>query len=536
MDKQQTERKLESFLQRMNLMGPQADPHQMRRDILSGLTVAMALVPEAVAFSFVAHVNPLVGLYAAVIVGFITAAFGGRPGMISAAAGSLAVVMVGLVVQHGVEYLYAAVILMGIFQLIIGIMGWGKFIRMVPQPVMLGFVNGLAIVIFMAQLGHFKDADGHWLQGMPLYTMLGLVGLTMAIMYILPRFVKSIPAGLAAIIVVTLLVAIFHIDTKTVGDLASVHGTLETLIFGDPNDPQLNGLHLPNVPYTWETLWIVLPYALILTVVGTTESLLTMTLIDDLTQTRGQANRECRALGSANVLAGACSTMGGCALIGQSLINISSGGRGRLSGIAASLGLLAIILAFSDYMERVPVAALVGLMFVVVIATFDWSTLNILRGINRYDAFVVVLVTVLTVVFDLAVAVVVGVIVSALVFTWQHAQRIVVRAEEVEEKGRRVKIYQPFGPLFFASAPNFLEQFDPQNDPDCVVIDFRYSRVYDHTGVEAIDKLTRRYKKLGKKLVLKHLSPECRELLKDARDLVEVNVSEDPHYHVSLGK
>ena len=536
MDKQQTEKTLARFLQRLNLLGPQADPHQTRRDILSGLTVAMALVPEAVAFAFVAGVNPLVGLYAAVIVGFITAAFGGRPGMISAAAGSLAVVMTGLVVQHGVEYLYAAVILMGVFQIIIGLMGWGKFIRMVPQPVMLGFVNGLAIVIFLAQLNQFKDADGHWLEGVQLWTMLGLVALTMAIIYILPRLVKALPAGLVAIIVVTVLVAVLGLDTVTVGDRAHVDGTLSVLFFGDPNDPQLNGFHLPNIPYTWDSLLIVLPYAIILTIVGTTESLLTMTLIDDLTGTRGQANRECKALGSANVLAGACSTMGGCALIGQSLINISSGGRGRLSGITASLGLLAIILVLSDYMEMVPVAALVGLMFVVVIATFDWSTLNILRGINKYDAFVVLLVTVLTVVFDLAVAVVAGVIVSALVFTWQHAQRIVMEVRDEDHGDKKVRIYKPYGPLFFASAQNFIEQFRPEDDPDCVVIDFQHSRVYDHTGVEAIDRLTKKYKQLGKKLVLRHLSPECRELLTEAKDLVEVNISEDPHYHVSLGK
>ncbi len=537
MDKQAKEQKLQALLDRLGMTGAIADPHQTRRDILSGLTVAMALVPEAVAFAFVANVNPLVGLYAAVIVGFITAAFGGRPGMISAAAGSLAVVMTGLVVQHGVEYLYAAVILMGIFQIIIGVMGWGKFIRMVPQPVMLGFVNGLAIVIFLAQLNQFKvPGTDQWLQGEQLWTMLGLVALTMVIIYTLPKLVKSLPAGLVAIIVVTILVSVFGLDTVTVGDKANVEGTLSVLIFGDPNDPQLNGFHLPDIPYTWDSLMIVLPYALILTIVGTTESLLTMTLIDDLTGTRGQANRECKALGSANVLAGACSTMGGCALIGQSLINISSGGRGRLSGITASLGLLAIILVLSDYMEMVPVAALVGLMFVVVIATFDWSTLNILRGISKYDAFVIILVTALTVIFDLAVAVVAGVVVSALVFAWQHAQRVIVEAREEEMEGRRVKIYQPFGPLFFASAQNFIEQFHPEDDPDCVIIDFRYSRVYDHTGVEAIDKLTKKYKQLGKKLVLRHLSPECRALLTEAKDLVEVNISEDPHYHVSLGK
>ncbi len=507
-----------------------------KNDVLSGVTVSLALVPEAVAFSFVAGVNPLVGMFAAVIVGFITAAFGGRSGMISAAAGSLAVVMVSLVSEHGAEYLFAAVVLMGIFQVVIGVMKWGRFIRMVPQPVMLGFVNGLAIIIFLAQLNQFKTPDGQWLSGDGMQTMLALVVASMAIIYILPKFFKAIPSALASIVIITLVVMFFNIDTVTVGDKAEISGTLHTLFFGDPNDPQLNGFHIPMVPFTWETLWIVLPYALILTIVGTTESLLTMTLIDDITQTRGQANRECVALGCANVTAGMFSTMGGCALIGQSLINIRSGGLGRLSGITAALMLLLIVLALSPYIAKIPVAALVGLMFVVVIATFDWSSWNIMRGISKADAAVMILVTVLTVVFDLAVAVVAGVIVSALVFAWQHAQRVMVETKEEEIEGKRVKTYTVYGPLFFASAQNFIEMFDPKSDPDCVKVDFKYSRVYDHTGVEAIDKLTRRYKKLGKRLVLKHLSPECRQLLHDARDLVEVNISEDPHYHVSLGE
>jgi SulP family sulfate permease len=507
-----------------------------KNDVLSGVTVSLALVPEAVAFSFVAGVNPLVGMFAAIIVGFITAAFGGRPGMISAAAGSLAVVMVSLVSEHGAEYLFAAVILMGVFQVIIGVMKWGRFIRMVPMPVMLGFVNGLAIIIFLAQLNQFKTPDGEWLSGDSLNIMLLLVVASMAIIYILPKFTKAIPSALASIIIITLAVIFLDINTVTVGDKAVVSGSLETLFFGDPNDPQLNGFHIPMVPFTWETLWIVLPYALILTIVGTTESLLTMTLIDDITQTRGQGNRECIALGCANVTSGMFSTMGGCALIGQSLINIRSGGMGRLSGITAAIMLLLIVLSLSPYIAQIPVAALIGLMFVVVIATFDWSSWNIMKGISKTDAAVMVLVTVLTVVFDLAVAVVAGVIVSALVFAWQHAQRVMVEAKVEEIDGKTVKTYTVYGPLFFASAQNFIDMFDPENDPECVQIDFQYSRVYDHTGVEAIDKLTKRYKALGKKLVLKHLSPECRQLLHDARDLVEVNVSEDPHYHVSIGK
>lgn len=505
----------------------------IRNNSLSGITVAMALVPEALAFAIVAGVHPMAGLLAVVIVGFITAAFGGRPGMISAAAGSLAVVMVALVVQHGVEYLFAAVIGMGLIQLFIGWRKWGRFIRMVPTPVMLGFVNGLALIIFMAQFSAFKDADGQWLQGEALWQLLAVVGVTMAIIYLLPRLTRAVPSALAAIVLMSLAVALLGWDVRTVGDIASIDSSLSVIFLGDPANPQLNGFHLPMVPMTWETLWIVAPYALILAVIGTTESLLTMTLIDDLTQTRGEGNRECLALGGANVVAGMFGTMGGCALIGQSMINIRSGSTGRLSGVVAALGVLAIILVLSPWIEQIPVAALVGLMFVVVIATFEWSSVNILRGMTRADAGIVVLVTLLTVVFDLAVGVIAGVIVAALVFAWQHAQRVqLVRRLEPDGK----VVYQVHGPLFFASASQFVDQFQLADDPECVKIDFQYSRVYDHTGVEAIDRLTDRYRAAGKKLVLRHLSPECQALLKRAGDLVEVNVSEDPHYHVSMNR
>lgn len=516
------------------------DWRKYKADTLSGITVSLALVPEAVAFAFVAGVHPLVGLFAAIIVGFITSMFGGRPGMISAAAGSLAVVMMHLVMEHGAHYLFAAVILMGVFQIIIGVMKWGRFIRMVPSPVMLGFVNGLALVILMAQFTQFKDASGHWLNGDALYAMIAIIAATMAIIYLLPRLTKAVPSALAAIILVTVVVMLFDINTVTVGDKASVHGTLESLIFGDGIEGGFQGASwwglLPADFFSLHTLWIVLPYALILTIVGTTESLLTMTLIDDITQTRGQGNKECVALGAANCVSGAVGTMGGCALIGQSMINVNSGGIGRLSGISAALGLLIIVLVASPLIEDVPIGALVGLMFFVVIATFNWSSWNIMRGMSKADAFVMVLVTVLTVIFDLAVAVIAGVIVSALVFAWQHAQRIMLESSIVEKDGKTAKIYKVHGPLFFASAQNFVEMFDVNNDPECVQIDFQHSRVYDHTGVEAIDSLTKRYQEANKKLVLKHLSPECQELLSDAQELIEVNVSEDPHYHVSLGK
>ncbi|MHB1074903.1 SulP family inorganic anion transporter [Thiobacillus sp.] len=491
---------------------------------LSGLTVALALVPEAIAFAFVAHVHPLVGLYAAFIVGLITASFGGRPGMISGAAGSLAVVMVALVVTHGVEYLFATVVLMGVLQIAFGLLKLGKFIRMVPFPVMIGFVNGLAVVIFLAQLGHFKmpDAAGNlvWMSGMRLYTMLGLVALTMAIIYLLPRVTKAIPSALAGIVIVSLLVIFGGIDTKTVGDMASIKGGL----------PQF---HLPAVPVSWETLRIIFPYSLILAAIGLIESLLTLNLIDEMTDTRGKPNRECVAQGAANVVTGCFGGMGGCAMIGQSMINVNNGATQRLSGIAAALFLLSFILFLSSYIELIPIAALIGLMFVVSEKTFEWGSLAALRRVPRSDAFVVIAVTVITVFTDLAIAVVTGVIISALVFAWQHAKHIDVSVG-VEDHGW--KVYQLYGTLFFASTADFLSQFTPADDPDEVVIDFARARVMDHSAVEAIDSLAERYRKAGKRLHLRHLSPDCLELLTKAKDMVEIDVREDPHYHIADNK
>lgn len=511
-----------------------------KNDTLSGITVALALVPEAVAFAFVAGVHPLVGLYAAIIVGMITAIFGGRPGMITAAAGSLAVVMMHLVMEHGASYLFLAVIMMGVFQIIIGIMKWGRFIRMVPTSVMLGFVNGLALIILLAQFTQFKDAEGAWLNGSDMSMMIAIIVATLAIIYLLPRLTKAVPSALAAIVLVSLVVVLFDLNAVTVGDRAAVSGTLESLVVGDGTEGGFQGLSwfttLPADFWSLTTLWIVLPYAIILTIIGSTESLLTMTLIDDITETRGQANKECIALGSANCVAGSFGTMGGCALIGQSMINVKSGGTGRWSGVSAALGLLIIVLIAAPLIEMVPIGALVGLMFFVVIATFNWSSLHIMRGMTKADAFVVVLVTVLTVMFDLAVAVIAGIIVSALVFAWQHAQRIMLVTSEEEVDGKIRKVYQVHGPLFFASAKNFIDAFEVKQDPDCVAIDFMHSRVYDHTGVEAIHSLTQKYRDANKTLVLKHLSPECQRLLADAKDLIEVNLSEDPHYHVSVGK
>ena len=505
----------------------------VKNDVLSGLTVALALVPEAVAFAFVAGVEPLVGLYAAFMVGLITACIGGRPGMISGATGALAVVMVALVADHGVEYLFATVVLMGILQIGAGVMKLGKFIRMVPHPVMLGFVNGLAIVIFLAQLGQFGVAgepgwlhgtfmegsilDVSWLEGAQLNMLLGLVCLTMAIIYFLPRITTALPSSLVAIVVVSLLVLGLDLDTRVVGDIASIKGGLPSF-------------HIPSVPFNWDTFFIILPYSVILAAIGLIESLLTLRLVDEITESRGRGNRECVGQGVANTVTGFFGGMGGCAMIWQSMINVNSGGRGRLSGISAALFLLLFILVASSLIEQIPLAALIGVMFIVVIGTFEWSSFRVLRKVPRTDAMVLVLVSGVTVATDLAVAVVVGVIVSALVFAWEHAKYIRIETRE-DHKGSTV--YAVTGPLFFGSVTSFLEHFDPAQDNDDVVIDFARSRVADHSGLEAIDTLAERYLNAGKTLHLVHLSADCRRVLRKAGSLVEVNVIEDPRYFVA---
>jgi len=496
----------------------------VKDDVLSGLTVALALVPEAVAFAFVAGVHPLTGLYAAFMVGLITALVGGRPGMISGATGALAVVMVALVADHGVEYLFATVVLMGILQVAFGLLKLGKFIRMVPYPVMLGFVNGLAIVIFLAQLPQFQvkldDGSMAWLTGTPLYMMLGLVLLTMAIMHFLPKLTRAVPAGLVAIVTISAIVILGGMDTKTVGDIASIGG-------GFPP------FHIADVPMNFETLSIIFPYAVILAAIGLIESLLTMSVIDEMTDTRGQGNRVCIGQGASNIVTGFFSGMGGCAMIGQSMINISSGGLRNLSGIAAALFLLSFILFASPLIEMIPVAALVGVMFMVVLGTFEWGSFNLLNKIPREDSFVGILVAVVTVFTDLAIAVIVGVIAMALVFAWKNAKHIYAIPKDIES-GERV--YEMHGPLFFASVHRFGELFNPENDPDEVIIDFAFSRVADHSAIEAIDSLAEKYTKAGKTLHLRHLSQECKELLERAGDLVEINIKEDPHYHIADDK
>ncbi|WP_299726097.1 SulP family inorganic anion transporter [uncultured Tateyamaria sp.] len=504
-------------------------PAQIRTDLLSGLTVALALVPEAVAFAFVAGVHPLVGLYAAFMVGLITAIFGGRPGMISGATGALAVVMVALVAQHGVEYLFATVVLMGLLQIFAGVMQWGKFIRLVPHPVMLGFVNGLAIVIFLAQLTQFKvpgtaEASGHgmaggaWLTGLPLYLMLGLVGLTMVIIWLSPRVTRLIPAPLAGIGIVAAIVIGFGLDVPRVGDLASIEGGLPPF-------------HIPAVPFTLETLRIILPYAIILAAIGLIESLLTLNLVGDLTKQRGGASQECIAQGVANTATGFFGGMGGCAMIGQSMINVKSGGRTRIAGVSAALFLLAFILVGSSVIELIPLAALVGVMFMVVIGTFAWNSLKILRKVPLTDAFVIVLVTVVTVMEDLAVAVVVGVIVSALAYAWNNARRIhATTRDSVTEAG--AKVYEIHGPLFFGSATGFIEMFDVENDPREVIIDFADSRVVDQSALQAIEAVAGKYEELGKRVQLRHLTHDCHKLLTKAGHLI-VDSDDDPDYEIA---
>ncbi|PCJ94627.1 MAG: sodium-independent anion transporter [Hyphomicrobiales bacterium] len=494
-------------------------PERVKIEILSGLTVALALVPEAVAFAFVAGVHPLVGLYAAFIVGLITAVIGGRPAMISGATGALAVVMVALVANHGVEYLFATVVLMGILQILAGVFRLGKFIRLVPHPVMLGFVNGLAIVIFMAQLTQFQlpgpDGVKEWMTGMPLVIMLGLVGLTMAIIWLMPKFTNLIPAPLAGIGVVAAIVIVFGIDVPRVGDLASIKGGLPPF-------------HIPTVPLTMETLRIILPFSLILAAIGLIESLLTLNLVGEITEKRGGASQECVAQGIANTVTGFFGGMGGCAMIGQSMINVKSGGRTRMSGIAAALFLLSFILVASGLIEQIPLAALVGVMFMVVIGTFAWQSLKILRKIPLTDSLVMLLVTVVTVISDLAIAVIVGVIVSALAYAWNNASRIHAKTHTTPEGA---KVYQIEGPLFFGSADGFGEMFDPKTDPELVVVDFMNSRVVDQSALQAIESLALKYEAQGKTLQLRHLSHDCHKLLHRAGQLI-VDSDDDPDYGI----
>ncbi|WP_345786136.1 SulP family inorganic anion transporter [Rubellicoccus peritrichatus] len=553
-------------------------PRNLKDDILSGLTVALALVPEAIAFAFVAGVSPIIGLYSAFFIGLLSAIFGGRPGMISGATGAMAVVVVGLVAIHGVEYLFPTVVLCGIIQIAAGIGRLGQFIRMVPHPVMLGFVNGLAIVIFMAQFGSFKTVNDAGslinISGPALWIMLALVALTMAIIWLLPKLTRAVPSSLVAILVVSgLSIGVNKMVPTdwaapnqsnvllTVGDMLKTNTMAQAATkvekeLGENVTPAAitsamttaaaeeggikAGLPIPYFldsqydflpPLNFATLWIILPFALTLAGVGLIESLMTLSLIDEITETRGRGNRECVGQGLANVVCGMFGGMGGCAMIGQSLINVNSGGRGRTSGITAAVCLLLFVLVLAPWIEMIPMAALVGVMFMVVIGTFEWASLRTFGKIPKSDILVMVVVAGYTVIMhDLATAVILGVIISALIFAWQHATHL---GADIKTNKQGSKVYQLHGPLFFASVASFKELFDPREDPDDVIIDFYYTRVYDQSGLEAINGLAEKYRQLGKKLHLTHLSPECRKLLDKAGDMVEVNLSEDPQYHVA---
>lgn len=492
-----------------------------KTEVLAGLTVALALIPEAVAFALIAGLSPLTGLYAAFVMGLITSILGGRPGMISGATGAVAVVIVALAISHGPEYVFATVVLAGLIQVLAGVLRLGKLMRLVPHSVIFGFVNGLAIIIFMSQLDQFKapNAEGEleWMTGTSMYIFLGLVMMAILIIWLLPKLTKVIPASLVAILAVFGLVAAFGIDTKTVGDIASIDG-------GFPP------FHIPMVPFNLDTLMLIFPYAAIMAGVGLIESLLTLNILDEITETRGRSNKECVAQGTANIFSGFFSGMGGCAMLGQSLINVSSGARARLSGIVAAVSLLIFIMFGADLIEQLPMAALTGLMIMVAVGTFEWASLRTFRRMPKSDILVMVLVTVVTVLLhNLALAVLIGVIISALVFAWDNAKRIRAR-KRIDEDG--VKHYEIYGPLFFGSVQAFNDKFNVLNDPEEVIIDFSESRIVDMSGIEAVNKLTERYHKQGKKLHLRHLSKDCRKLLSKADAIIEVNIMEDPTYKV----
>ncbi|KQT25807.1 sulfate permease [Chryseobacterium sp. Leaf405] len=492
-----------------------------KNEILAGFTVAMTMIPESLSFAILAGLSPLTGLYAAFMMGLVTAILGGRPGMVSGGAGATIVVLIALIKTHGVEYLFATVVLAGIFQLLVGVFKLGKFVRLIPQPVMYGFLNGLAVIIFMAQVEQFKitDANGvvSWLQGSSLYIMLGLTALTIAIVYFFPKITKVVPASLVAILIVFALVLGFNINTKTVSDIASISGNLPSF-------------HIPAIPFSLETLQIIFPYAMIMAGVGLIESLLTLSMVDEITNSKGNTNKESVAQGLANITNGFFGGMGGCAMVAQTLVNLNAGSRARLSGIIASITILIIILVGAPFIEKIPMAALVGVMMMVAISTFQWVSIRIVNKMPKSDIFVGITVALITIVLhNLALAVLVGVIISALVFAWDNAKRI--RAKRyTDENG--VKYYEISGPLFFGSATTFTDKFDPVNDPEQVVIDFKESRIVDMSAIDAVDKLSKKYAEQGKKLHLKHLSKDSVKMLKNAEAVIEVNIQEDPTYKV----
>lgn len=492
----------------------------IKNEVLAGLTVAMTMIPESLSFAVLAGLSPLTGLYAAFLMGLVTAFLGGRPGMVSGGAGATVVVLIALAATHGVQYLFAAVVLAGVLQLLVGIFRLGKFVRLIPQPVMYGFLNGLAIIIFMAQLQQFRVVDDPsvWMSGEALYTMLGLTLLTVAIVLVWPKITKAVPASLVAILLVFGLVAVFKIDTKIVLDIASVGGSLPSF-------------SLPNVPFTWQTLQLIFPYALVMAGVGLIESLLTLNMVDEITNTKGRSNQEAMAQGAANIVNGFFGGMGGCAMVAQTLVNLNAGARTRISAAVGAIAILFVILVASPFIEQIPMAALVGVMMIVAIKTFQWVSFRIINKFPRADIFVGILVAAITVLLhNLALAVLVGVVVSALVFAWDNAKRIRAR-KYIDQEG--VKHYEIYGPLFFASTATFLEKFDVINDPDQVIVDFKESRVADMSAIDALHKLSEKYGKANKKMRLRGLSNDCRLLLQNAQGVVVIDImDDDPTYKV----
>ncbi len=496
----------------------------IKDEILSGLTVAIALVPEAIAFAIIAGVDAKIGLFSAFMMGFITSLLGGRPGMITGATGAVAVVIAPLVTGHGVEYLFPTIILAGFLQMSVGALKLGKFIRMVPHSVMLGFVNGLAIVIFMAQFSQFTSKSGGELDNAGLIAFGALIAITMLVMFILPKFTKAIPSALVAIVVASVAAIFFFPNTITIGDKADMSAMSDGLF-----SPFF--MIFDSIPYTMESFLIILPFALKVAGVGLIESLLTLTLVDEMTDTRGSGNKESMAQGVANVVTGFFSGMGGCAMIGQTMININSGARARLSALLAAVFLLSFMLVLGEIIAVVPIAVLVGVMFMVAFATFEWSSLRVWNKVPKLDVAVILIVSIITVIEDLAVAVLVGVIISALAFAWENALRIRAR-KFTDDHG--VKHYEIFGPLFFASVTTFLSKFDAKNDPDSVIIDFQESKVMDQSAIEAINKIADKYTQEGKTIHLRHLSSDCVKMVRRAGEVCEVNVLEDPDYFVAI--
>lgn len=496
-----------------------------KNEILAGFTVAMTMIPESLSFAILAGLSPLTGLYAAFMMGLVTAVLGGRPGLVSGGAGATIVVLIALIKSHGIEYLFAAVAFAGVFQIAVGVFKLGKFVRLIPQPVMYGFLNGLAVIIFMSQIEQFKFTDSSgisgWLQGTPLYIMLGLTALTIAIVYLFPKITKVVPASLVAIIVVFALVLGFNINTKTVADIANISGSLPSF-------------HIPKIPFTLETLQIIFPYAIIMAGVGLIESLLTLSMVDEITDSKGNANKESVAQGIANMTNGFFGGMGGCAMVAQTLVNINAGSRARLSGIIASVTILIIILFGAPFIEKIPMAALVGVMMMVAIGTFQWVSIRLINKMPKSDIFVGITVAAITVLLhNLALAVLVGVIIAALVFAWDNAQRIRAR-KHIDENG--IKHYEIFGPLFFGSTTTFTDKFDPINDPEEIIINFKESRIVDMSAIDTLDKLTKRYHQNNKTVRLQYLSKDSRKLLINAKALIDVNIDEDPSYKVMPDK